>query len=218
MNTDEDLPPKDPADALRLIDEQRTTAARRLEPNPLVYYVPWGSAWLIGFGLLFLRFPPTDEPLVDMPGWLPLATLFTLLGTAGVITAVAGIRSQGHVAGSSARRGAWYGWSWPLAFLTLFAAASQVSDTLPPDLTGLLWSALSVGISGILLMAGGAVFLDRGLFLLGVAVIVVNLVGTFAGPGWHSLVVAVAGGGGMLLTGLVTWPRCRPRSQGRGRR
>ncbi|BCJ65845.1 hypothetical protein [Polymorphospora rubra] len=30
-----------------------------------------------------------------------------------------------------------------------------------------------------------------------------NIVGVVAGPGWHSLVAALAGGGGMLVTGWL---------------
>ncbi|MEV4714879.1 transporter [Micromonospora sp. NPDC049374] len=211
MITDDDLPPEDPAAALRLIDEQRATAARQFEPDPRAYYWPWGLAWLIGFGLHFLYYSPGDAPLVEMPSWLPLTTLFVLLAAAGAVTAMAGARAYGQVTGDSARRGAWYGWSWGLGFLSLFVLAGRLSDSLPPDLVGLLWSAFAVGLTGILHMAGGAIWLDRPLFLLGVGITVVNLLGTVAGPGWHALVVSVAGGGGMLLAGMLGWLRRRGR-------
>jgi hypothetical protein len=146
-----------------------------------------------------------------MPAWLPLTLLFALLGAAALITAVAGARAYGQITGDSARRGAWYGWSWSLAFLTLFVLANKLTPALPPELIGLLWSALSVGLTGILLMTGGAVWLDRRLFLLGIWITVTNLFGVLAGPGWHALVVAVAGGGGMLLAGLLGWLRWRER-------
>ncbi|MFY1705482.1 transporter [Micromonospora sp. WMMA1923] len=211
MNVEDELPPADPAAALRLIREQQATAARRLEPDPRAYYWPWGLAWLIGFGLFFLRFSPNGRVLVDLPAWLPLTVLFVLLGAAGIVSGVASARAYGDVTGDSARRGAWYGWSWFLGFLTVFAVAGRVSDSLPPELTGLLWSALSVGLTGVLHMAGGAVWLDRRLFLLGVWITVLNVLGSVAGPGWHALVVAVAGGGGMILAGLLGWLRQRDR-------
>jgi hypothetical protein len=58
-------------------------------------------------------------------------------------------------------------------------------------------------------MAGGAIWNDRWLFFLGAWTSVINVAGILAGPGWHSLIVAVAGGGGMLVAGLLGWLRMR---------
>ena len=62
-------------------------------------------------------------------------------------------------------------------------------------------------------MAGGAVWLDRDLFRLGVWISVINMIGAFAGPGWHALIMAVAGGGGMLVAGAIARRRQRQRQQ-----
>jgi hypothetical protein len=207
----DDQPPTDAATALRMIHEQRAATVRQLEPDPRLYYWPWGVAWLVGFGLLFLRFSPGGRVLVDLPDWLPLTALFVLLGAASVVFAVAGTRAYRQVAGDSARRGAWYGWAWFLGFLTLFVVDGRVSDRLPHDLAGLLWSAGAVGLTGALHMAGGAIWLDRNLFALGVWLTTINILGVIAGPGWHALVVSLAGGGGMLLAGTLAWLRQRGR-------
>jgi hypothetical protein len=37
----------------------------------------------------------------------------------------------------------------------------------------------------------------------------INIVGVLAGPGWHALVIALAGGGGMLLAGDLSRRRRR---------
>jgi hypothetical protein len=47
------------------------------------------------------------------------------------------------------------------------------------------------------------------MFVLGVWITVLNIAGVLAGPGWHSLLIAVLGGGGMLGTGVVFWLRSR---------
>jgi hypothetical protein len=44
---------------------------------------------------------------------------------------------------------------------------------------------------------------------LGAWTCLVNVLGIVVGPGWHSLIIAVAGGGGMLVAGLVGWLRLR---------
>ncbi|GAB3818295.1 transporter [Micromonospora zhanjiangensis] len=210
MNLDDDeLPPTDPAETLRLIREQQAEAARRLTPDQRLYYWPWGIAWLIGFGLFFLRYGPDGRVFVDLPDWLPLAVLFALLIAAGIFSGVAGGKASGQVVGDSNRRGAWYGFAWFLGYTAVIAVNVRVSGHLTTDLAGLLWAASSVGLAGALQMAGGAIWLDRDLFVVGAWVTVLNIVGVVVGPGWHSLIVSVAGGGGMLLAGALTQVRRR---------
>jgi hypothetical protein len=207
----DERPPADPATALRMIAEQQAEAARRLTPNMLLYYWPWGLAWLIGFGLFFLRFGPDGRVLVALPAWLPLTTLLGLLAVAALLTGLVSARAYGQVTGESTRRGAWYGISWGLGFATMTTVLAQVSDRLPDELSTLLWSGVMVGLTGALHMAGGAIWLDRNLFTLGAWISVTNVVGIVTGPGWHALVVAIAGGGGMVVVGgLVELRRRRP--------
>ncbi|WP_199853760.1 transporter [Plantactinospora sp. BB1] len=212
--TDRDeLPPADPAAALRLIAEQQAEAARRLSPNLLWYYWPWGLAWLIGFGLFFLRFGPGGRVFVDLPSWLPLLTLLTLLIAAGITSGIVGGRTYGQVTGDSNRRGLWYGLAWGLGFTGVSTALGQVSEHLPEDLAGLLWAGVTVGLTGALHMAGGAIWLDRNMFRLGVWISVINIAGMIAGTGWHALLISVAGGGGMLVAGVHFLLRDRHRSR-----
>ncbi|MET7960240.1 transporter [Micromonospora zamorensis] len=203
MDLDDDLPPADAAAALRLIQDQRSATARRLDPDARLLYWPWGVAWLVGFGLFFLRFSPGDSALVRLPDWLPLTVLFALLLAAGVIQAVVSTRAYGQVIGDSAQRGRWYGCTWALGSVSIYAGLGRISEHLPDDLAGLVWSATAVGLTGALHMAGGAIWLDRDLFRLGVWISVINLAGVIAGPGWHALVIAVAGGGGILVAGAI---------------
>lgn len=207
--TEDDRPPADPAASLRLIEQQRAEAGRRLSPDPRTLFWPWGLAWLIGFMLFFLRYGPEGRVFLDMPSWLPLTVLLGLIVAAGVLTAVAGARAGRHVRGASSRQGVMYGLTWSVAFAGLVVVLARVSDLLPEAEATLLWAGATVALTGALHMAGGALWDDRGLFVLGVTISVVNVVGVLAGTGWHSLVVAVAGGGGMLVAGYVGWVRWR---------
>ncbi|MFY1688534.1 transporter [Plantactinospora sp. WMMB782] len=209
----DELPPADPATALRLIADQQAEAARQLSPNLLWYYWPWGLAWLVGFGLFFLRFGPDGRVFVELPTWLPLFTLLALLIAAGIVSGIVGGRTYGQVAGDSRRRGLWYGLAWGLGFSSVSAVLGRVSDQLPDDLGGLLWAGVTVGLTGALHMAGGAVWLDRNLFRLGVWISVINIAGLAAGPGWHALVISVLGGGGMLVAGVHFLLRDRRRGR-----
>jgi hypothetical protein len=86
---------------------------------------------------------------------------------------------------------------------------AQLSGHLPEDQLGLLWAGGMVALTGALHMAGGAIWNDRSLFLLGAWISLTNVVGVLVGPGWHSLIVGVAGGGGMIVAGLIGWLKLR---------
>jgi hypothetical protein len=204
--TDDDRPPADP---LALIAQERRAAERRLTPDPRLTLWPWGIAWLVGFTLFFLRFGPDGRVFVDLPDWLPVITLLGLLITAGVLTGVLGARAGRHVSGASSRQGAMYGITWSLAFFGMSTVLARVADDLPIEQANLLWAGVSVALTGALHMAGGAIWQSRDLFALGAFVSVANIVGVLVGPGWHSLIMAVFGGGGMMLVGFVWWLRWR---------
>ena len=209
VDNESDQPPGDPAEALRLIEEQRATVLRRIHVDDRWWYWPWGFAWLIGFGVMFLRFGPNGRVFVDLPEWLPVALLLALLVAAGAISGATGTRAYGQVAGESARRGAYYGWTWAISFAAITVILVRVSDALPEDMRTLVWAASNVAITGALHMAGGAIWLNRPLFQLGVWISVVNVAGVLAGPGWQSLIMCVAAGGGMIVFGAAAsrWKR-----------
>jgi hypothetical protein len=84
---------------------------------------------------------------------------------------------------------------------------AQFTDVLPDDRQSLLWGGGMVALTGALHMAGGAMWNDRNLFVLGAWTSVVNIVGILFGVGWHPLIVAVLAGGGMLVLGYTGWKR-----------
>ncbi|HZM79563.1 MAG TPA: hypothetical protein VFC19_27850 [Candidatus Limnocylindrales bacterium] len=206
---DEDLPPASPAETLRVIEQQRAAAERKLQPHPLVFFGPWGAAWLVGFGLLFLRFGPGGRVFVPMPKWIPLTSLFVLLAAALVVSTYFSSRTFRHVRGRSSVKGAMYGFAWSIAFVGMGVTLSRFNGVLSDPDIGMLWTTVAVGLTGALHMAGGAVWEERSLFAVGVWLTVVNIVGTLLGPGWHALVISLAGGGGMLLAGFAMLLRAR---------
>ena len=208
---EEERPPAGPAETLRLIEEQRAAAMRQIRVDDRLWYWPWGFAWLIGFALLFLRYGPDGRVFVDLPEWLPVAVLVALLIAAGVVSAMTGTRAYGQLSGDSARRGAYYGWAWTVSFVAIAVILGKVTASLSHELAIMIWAATSVGLTGALHMAGGAIWLNRPLFQLGVWISVVNVAGVLAGPGWQSLINCVAGGGGMIVFGVVAarWKRRR---------
>jgi hypothetical protein len=185
---------EDPGDALRLIEREQGNTMRHVTPDPRLMYWPWGLTWLISFGL---------------PTWVPLAALTGLLIAAGIFTGIVGARSSRDIAGRSSRQGLMYGISWSAGFTSLAVIFGRVSESLPETLLGLLWGGGMVALVGVLYMAGSAIWDQRDMFVLGAWISVVNVIGVLWGPGWHALVLAVAGGGGLLVAGLLGWLRRR---------
>jgi hypothetical protein len=208
---DDDDQPMDPAESLRLIERERAEAERNLIPeaernlipDPRLFLWPWGFAWLIGFTVYFLRFGPDGRVFVDMPKWVPLIVLLGALIAAGVVTGITGARAGRWISGPSSAQGAMYGISWSIAFVGMSVVLGRVSDYLPGAQQNLLWAGAMVGLAATLHMAGGAIYNDRTLFGLGAYVSVINVIGVLIGPGWHSLILAVAGGLGMIVAGLI---------------
>jgi hypothetical protein len=206
---DDEFPPADPAESLRLIKREQAETERSLTPDQRLFLWPWGFAWLIGFAFYFLRFGPDGRVFVDMPVWLPPAVLLGLILAAGITTGIYGARAGRYITGPSSQQGAMYGITWSVAFAGVAVVLSQVSNVLPDAQLNLLWAGVMVALTGALHMAGGAIFQDRPLFVLGAWISLVNIVGALVGTGWHSLIVAVFGGGGMLVAGTVFWLRRR---------
>jgi Na+-transporting methylmalonyl-CoA/oxaloacetate decarboxylase beta subunit len=206
---DDDAPPASAAESLELIRKEQAAAARTLELNPLLYYVPWGVAWLVGFGLLFLRFGPDDRVFVNLPDWLPLVSLFTLMALAMVTTTVLTTSRGRAVQGRSSWQGTAYGFTWFLSFAGVGSTLSHFARLLPEPEQGLLWASASVGLVATLYMAGAAVWTSRDMFIFGAWLTVINIAGVAAGPGWHSLIIGIGGGGGLILLGLLLWLRAR---------
>lgn len=205
-------PPLGPAESLALIQHQREETDRQLGGNPLVFFLPWGIAYLIGFGLLFLRQGFDGiTPIVDMPRAFPLTILGVLLAAAMAITGYLGAKSGQHLSGPSVQQGMMYGLTWFVGFAGVMTIAGRFADQLPQREADLLWASIAVALVGLLTMAGGVVWRDWIQFFFGLWILIVNAVGVALGPGWHSLISATAGGGGLILMGLYMHLRLRHR-------
>lgn len=202
----------DPREMLALLGAERARTQEALDPDPRLIFGVWGVAWLLGF-LAFWSAASAAAP-VDVP--IAVAAVFffaCIVGAIAVTMTHIGRRVVG-VRGVSSTVGAMYGWSWLLAFGTLFAIMQGAfRNGLPDDTAGLLWSVLSGLVVGVLYLAGGALWQDRFQFGLGVWILVSSAVGAFAGYPSVYLVMAFGGGGGFLLAALYFVIR---RRQGRG--
>ncbi|GGK88375.1 hypothetical protein Ppa06_53480 [Planomonospora parontospora subsp. parontospora] len=198
-----------PEEMLRLIDRQDSAAVRRFVPDTSLLYLPWGLAWLVGFGALFLHHGLSGRPYAPISIDVALAVLFGAMLLAGAVNAFVLWRTGNQVRGASQQRGMMYGLAWPTGFLTMSMIADRFAAQLPEAERNLLWASMSIMLVSVLYMAGAAVWHDWPMFAVGIWMAVLNAVGTAAGAGWHALLIAVGGGGGFIVAGLVFSRRVR---------
>ncbi|MBO3086108.1 hypothetical protein [Cellulomonas fengjieae] len=193
-----------PADALAIIAAQRARTDDTRPSGPLLFGV-WGAAWLIGYGLIWLT--SSDD---DSPAGLTATVAITGGVIALVVTIVHVIRRTRGIVGASSRQGTMYGLAWSIGFaaqamiVSGFASAGASGEVL-----ALAGNAIAALVVGLLYLAGGMLWDSVPMYVIGGWMALVGGAAALAGlPGTY-LVMAVAGGGGMLAAGLVERVRAR---------
>lgn len=190
--------PLSPSESLALIEREQHEVNRRLGVNVALFYGPWGVAYLLGFGAIYLSYP---SPV----GWhLPTAVagvLVSVLFSAAIAISIAsGMRAGRGVRGPSRAAASMYGWSWVLGFSAVGAINFGMSRlNLPADAATLLQSGNSLLLVGVLYLAGGALFQDRFQYALGVWMLATGAASVLVGVPGNFAVLSLADGGGLLL-------------------
>ena len=208
-----DEPALDVAETLRLIREQQDRARRATEPDPRLLFLAWGVAWLVGYLCLWA----SAVRVVDGTATVRLTTragqvvgaqpepwafwvFFSLIAAAVAFTIVHSVTRTAGTRGVSARTGAMYGWAWMLGFVCYgFVLGGLARAGASEDVMSLASNAFACVVVGLLYLGGAAAFGDRGLYALGVWILLTAAVATFAGLPYTYLVMALAGGGGFLV-------------------
>jgi hypothetical protein len=194
----------DPAAAWAIIAAQRARA-EDTRPSSTWIFALWGTAWLIGYGAMWLT--ARDD---RRPSLLAVVLAIALGVVAVVLTIVHVLRRTRGIAGAGARQGALYGWAWPIGF----AAQSMIVGGLgqagaSDEVTGLAANAIAALVVGLLYIAGGLLWQDTPMYVIGGWMALVGAAAAVTGLPASYLVMAVAGGGGMLALGLVSRVRSR---------
>ncbi len=204
----DDDQPLDPAASAALIAAQRARVQAETDVDGRLLFGVWGVAWLLGFGAMYGV--AGDRPALDWSPEVASAVFAGLLLTAAVVTAVHIARRTSGVHGDSAAQGAMYGWSWFLGFAGIFAlSAALVNAGAEPVVVETAMTVASPLVVGVLYMAGAAIWRDRTQFALGVWIVVVTIGAAFAGMPAMLAVMALAGGGGMLVGAVAVDVRRR---------
>jgi hypothetical protein len=187
-------------DVLALVDEQRRQAAASLFPGPPPILAAWGCAYLIGFGALWL----TGDHHGGFATW-GAALVLAGLGAAASVVAVARMARLGRgVEGPSRRSAVMFSWCWPATLVGVFAFDVGLSrHGLPGAALSLLWPGSFLLVVAVLFLSAGVLFGDRAQFGLGLWSLAVAAASTFAGQPGNFAVLALAGGGGLLVAAAL---------------
>jgi hypothetical protein len=165
-------------------------------------YVSFGLAYLLGHGAAAVS--RGDDPLIRLPGWLPMALLGTGLAVGTVFATLTAARAQRGVGKADVLSGRLLGLSWLLAFGALFIAITGLSSIVDsPELTAALWPAGSGLIVGLLYISEGAVRRNVLHYGLGTWLTLVSTTSLAFGTPGLFWVLAVAGGGGYAVATVL---------------
>ncbi|MBB2923492.1 hypothetical protein [Cellulomonas cellasea] len=193
--------PLDLAESLAIIQAQRARVRDQVAPDPRVLFGAWGVAWLVGY--LVLWSSARGEPY-GHPGRAAF-TVFGVLLSAALAATIAHIaRRTAGVRGASERAGSMYGWTWTIGFsavvLTMIGLTRAGAGW---EVLALGWNALSALVVGVLYAAGAAMWEDWRMFGLGAWIALVAGATTLLGVPGSYLLMALAGGGGMLAAATL---------------
>ncbi|QUQ68535.1 hypothetical protein [Kutzneria sp. CA-103260] len=183
-----------PAESLALIEGQRAEMRRRRGVRPELIAFGWGLAYLLGFGGWYLA----------LQGVVPAAVAGVVLGVfaaiALVLPIVLGVRASRGVRGPSRTIGAMYGTAWGLAFAanSVVQSALQQQMKVSPEVSSLMWASSSLLVVGLMYLAGAMLWRDVSQYVLGAWMLASAAGSVLAGVPGNFLVLAFAGGGGML--------------------
>ena len=194
-STEDHVP--DPKEAILTYYKQAKRTQMDLTSASRGAYLAWGVAWLIGFGALWFSGRATS----GTPSVWAFIVFFAFLVGAWVVSAIVGIRAGRSTQGTSSLSGAIYGWAWFLSFAAGLFMVTWFCKTydIAPAMYGVLYIAVSALIVGALYIAGAAIWQNRSMLVIGTWMLALCVIGVVAGVPTGYLVMALAGGGGMVV-------------------
>jgi hypothetical protein len=199
----------DPQEAAALMAATRRQARSALAIRLPLVYLPWGAAWLIGLGAMWLSV--RDQRPYQGPSGAAVAVLVILLLAAVGVTMIVVTRATRGVSGPSAVQGRIYGLSWPIGFAALFLIEGALGQHgASGAVLGIVSGAGPILVTGLIYVLAAAIWLDWSMFWLGAWLAVVAAAGAWAGPVGLLLIGALAGGGGFLAMAGFLALRHRP--------
>ncbi|MGH3740181.1 MAG: hypothetical protein ACRDT1_02470 [Micromonosporaceae bacterium] len=203
---EDDLDGADPRDVLALLESERAQAAASMIVDGRFLYLTWGVAWVLGFLGLYL----SDGRTPTVPPVLAGIGFAALLMAAGTVTAIHTSRRVRGIRGRSSTQGSMYGFSWVLGFAAMtIMGIGLLRAGMDEHLASLYFSSISGLVVGLLYLGAGAMWQDRIMYATGAWMLVVFAGAALAGPPVHHLLMAIFGGGGFIIAGIISGAKIR---------
>lgn len=178
------------------------TPHRAGEVDNRATYLSFGLAYVLGHGVTAVS--KGADPLLDLPGWLPLTVLGTGLVVGSVFSTIAATRAQRGASRSDVLSGKLLGIAWVSGFVALFLAITGLAATLGlPDLPSVLWPTGSGLVVGLLYLGEGAARRNLLHYGLGTWLVLISTAALFFDAPSLYWILAVAGGGAYLVAGVL---------------
>ncbi|WAB80494.1 hypothetical protein OVN18_07885 [Microcella daejeonensis] len=208
----DDLPLGGPDEALALIrEQQRTVAQRQLGGIPWVL-VAWGVSWFIGFLALWSGYEGGNP-------WLriPLGVAATIYGlallAASGVTVISVTRISRGVRGPSNFSGAVYGITWFAGFAATYLIGIALARAGADQALVSLYLPSAFGVLiGLMYLMGAALWRSTEQLVLGALIVLTSVIAAFFGAPTNNLVMALLGGGSLVVAGIVMRLSLRRRS------
>ncbi len=198
--------PLSPEDMLALAARQQRSVEGQVAGFVPHILLVWGLVWLAGFLTLWLI--DGLQPAFGIP--LAVAVpIFVVLLLGGIgLSALFGIRSGRGFRGSGddTFRGIVYGITWLVGALCIQAfGQALVVNGMDPDLANIYYPTAYVLFTGIMYFVSAALWRAVPMLFLGGWTILVGVIAPFFGYPTHYLVLAVAGGLGLLALAVASY-------------
>lgn len=198
---DLDDAPLDPRDGLAIVAAQQRRV-RDSEIDDRLLFGVWGLAWLVGYAVQWRTALTSGTRTSTGQGGLVFAIIALV---ALVITLVHIAHATRGVAGVSKQAGAMFGIAWSIGFTGqgLLVAGVARADA-SPEVIAIVANGAACLVVGLLYMAGGAIWRQRALFLIGAWMIATAAAASLVPMPDGYLVMSLAGGGGLLAGAVIT--------------
>ncbi|MFD6156904.1 ABC transporter permease [Nocardia sp. NPDC060256] len=165
-------------------------------------YLSFALAYVFGHGAAALS--KGADPLLNLPGWLPMALLGLGLAAGTVAATVAALRAQRGADSRDILSGKLLGISWASAFAALFLAITGITSLLDrSDLQSVLWPTGAGLVVGLLYLGEGAARRNVLHYCLGTWLALVSTGALlFDTPGLFWMLTLGGGGGYAIATVL----------------
>lgn len=208
MSPGPDETPLSPEEMLGLLDDQRRSVEGQMGAFVPVIVTTWGIAWLVGFGALWLI--DGLEPAFSLPLGVAVTVFVAVIAGAIAVSTVFGIRSGRGIRGNTGDSftGTVYGLTWLIGGLGIVGfAQGLLYNGMDRELASIFYPVAFVLFAGIMYIISGAIWRTVPPLILGVWTTGVAVAAPFFGYPTHYLVLALAGGTGFLVLGILLFAR-----------